>query len=103
MRRKYRTLTHRRPVKILIYQQKLSNLVQIFLRMLYILNSTGFPSSMKLGNATPVHRKGNRSEKGNYRPVGVLPNPSKVFERCIYKQIAHFFDKILFKHQCGFR
>ena len=27
----------------------------------------------------------------------------KVFERCIYNQIAQFFDKILSKHQCGFR
>ena len=26
-----------------------------------------------------------------------------VFERCIYNQIAQFFDKILSKHQCGFR
>ena len=58
---------------------------------------------MKLANVTPVHKKGNRSEKDNYRPVSILPNLSKVFERCIYNQIAQFFDKILSKHQCGFR
>ena len=55
-----------------------------------------------LANVTPVHKKGNRSEKDNYRPVSILPNLSKVFERCIYNQIAQFFDKILSKHQCGF-
>ena len=58
---------------------------------------------MKLANATPVHKKGNRSEKGNYRPISILPNLLKVFERYIYNEIAQFFDKILFKHQCGFR
>ena len=58
---------------------------------------------MKLANVTPVHKKGNRSEKDNYRPVSILPNLSKVFERCVYNQIAKFFDKILPKHQCGFR
>ena len=58
---------------------------------------------MKLANVTPVHKKGNRSEKDNYRPVSILPNLSKVFERCIYNQIARFFDKILSKHQCCFR
>ena len=58
---------------------------------------------MKLANVTPVHKKGNRSEKDNYRPVSVLPYLSKVFEGCIYNQIAQFFDKIFSKHQCGFR
>ena len=62
-----------------------------------------FPPSIKLANVTPVHKKGHRSEKDNYQPVSILPNLSKVFERCIYNQIAQFFDKILSKHQCGFR
>ena len=62
-----------------------------------------FPPSMKLANARPVHKKGNRSEEDNYRPVSILPNLSKIFERCIYNQIAQFFEKILSKFQCGFR
>ena len=62
-----------------------------------------FPSGMKLANVTPVHKKGSRYDKGNYRPVSILPNLSKVFERCLHKQISHFFDTILSKYQCGFR
>ena len=58
---------------------------------------------MKLANVTPVYKKGNRSEKGNYRPVSILPNISKVFERCIYKQMSQFFEGIISKYQCGFR
>ena len=59
---------------------------------------------MKLWNEKPIHEKGNRSEKDNYWPVSILPNLSKVFERCsIYDQIAQFLDKILSKHQCSFR
>ena len=58
---------------------------------------------MKLANVTTVYKKGNRSEKHNYRPVSLLPNLSKVFERCIYNKIAQIFNKILSKHQCGFR
>ena len=67
------------------------------------LETSVFPSSMKLANVTPVHKKGNRSEKDNYRPVNILPNLSKVFERYIYNQIAQIFNKILSKHQCGFK
>ena len=62
-----------------------------------------FPCTMKLANVTPVYKKGNRSEKGNYRPVSILPNISKVFERCIYKQISQFFEGMISKYQCGFR
>ena len=42
-----------------------------------------FAPSMKLANVTPVHKKGNGSEKYNYRSVSKLPNLSKVFERSI--------------------
>ena len=59
-----------------------------------------FPSSMKL---TPVHKKGSRYDKGNYRPVSILPNLSKAFERCLHKEISDIFDTILSKYQCGFR
>ena len=58
---------------------------------------------MKLANVTPVHKKGSRYDKGNYWPVSILPNLSKVFERCLRKQISDFFDTILSKYQCGFR
>ena len=48
------------------------------------LETSVFPPSMKLANVTPVHRKGNRSEKDNYRPVSILPDLPKVFERCFF-------------------
>ena len=45
------------------------------------LEINNFPTSMKLANVTSVHKKGSQSEKGNYRPVSILPNLSKVFEK----------------------
>ena len=59
-----------------------------------------FPHSMKLANITPVFKKNDRTDKSNYRPVSILPNLSKVFERCIYKQLSTYFDAILSKQQC---
>ena len=58
---------------------------------------------MKLANVIPVYKKDNRSEKGNYRPISILPNISEVFERCVYKQMSQFFDGIMSKFQCAFR
>ena len=37
-----------------------------------------FPCTTKLTNVTPVYKKGNRPEEGNYRPVSILPNISSL-------------------------
>ena len=50
-----------------------------------------------------MFRKGHRNSETNYRPVSILPNLSEIYERCLYKQLSTFFDKILSKYQCGFR
>ena len=58
---------------------------------------------MKNASLTPAFKKGNRNSKDNYRPVSILPNVYKIFERCIFCQIADFMDQFLSKYQCGFR
>ena len=75
--------------------------VDIFAEVLYNV----FNRSLEVGEfpVAPVLKKGSRYDKGNYRPVSILPNLSKVFERCLHKQISDFFDTILSKYQCGFR
>ena len=62
-----------------------------------------FPCTLKLANVTPVYKEGNRSEKGNYQSFSILSNISKVFERCVYKQMSQFFEGILSKYQCSLR
>ena len=61
-----------------------------------------FPSDLKLA-VTPVYKKKSKNSKGNYRPVSILSNISKIYERCIYDQIQLFFDSLLSKYKCGFR
>ena len=39
----------------------------------------------------------------NYRPVNILSNVSKVYERCLYNQIHDFFENKFTRYQCGFR
>ena len=50
-----------------------------------------------------VYKKKSKLSKDNCRPVSILSNISKVYERCIYDQIHSYFDKILSSKQCGFR
>ena len=54
-----------------------------------------FPSSLKLADVTPVHKKGRKDMKENFRPVSILPTLSKIFEKCI-------FNNIFSNQQCSF-
>ena len=61
-----------------------------------------FPSDLKLADVTPFYKKKSKNSKDNFRPVSILPNIFKIYERCIYDQIQLFFDSLLSKYQCGF-
>ena len=43
-----------------------------------------FPSDLKIADVTPAYKKKSRYSKDNYRPVSILSNISKIYERCIY-------------------
>ena len=43
-----------------------------------------FPSMWKEANVTPVFKKNDKQNKSNYRPISLLPNIGKVFERVIF-------------------
>ena len=65
--------------------------------------SSSFPSCLKMADVTPLHKKGEKDLKRNYRPVSIFPVFSKVFERSMFAQMSSFFDNFLSKQQCGFR
>ena len=62
-----------------------------------------FLSVLKLADVKPVHKKKSKLEKTNCQPVSLLPSISKVFERCMNKQISEYFETVFSKFQCGFR
>ena len=48
--------------------------------------------------------KKSKFSKENYRPISILPNISKVYERCLYDQISKkIFEDVFSKYQCDFR
>ena len=42
------------------------------------LSSSQYPNGLKYADVTPVFKKGDKSDKSNYRPISILPNLSKV-------------------------
>ena len=62
-----------------------------------------FPDSLKQADIKPVYKKDSRNEKENYRSLSILPNLSKIYERCMYTQMKKYFGPILSKYWFGFR
>ena len=68
-----------------------------------VIDNCIFSDHLKTANVTPIFKKDSRTDKKNYRPVSILPNLSKIYERLIYNQLSKFFECNLSKLQCGFR
>ena len=49
--------------------------------------SCNFMPALKLVDITSVHKKKSWLKKFNYRPISLLPNISKIFERGMSRQI----------------
>ena len=62
-------------------------------------------SQSKSMHISPVHKGGDPSEISNYRPISILSNLDKAFERLIFKYVYNHFleNNILTSFQSGLR
>ena len=65
--------------------------------------SSTFPNKLKLAEVIPVYKKGDPRNRKNYRPISLLSNVSKIFERILFNQISEFIEPFLSKLLTGFR
>ena len=64
-----------------------------------------FPERLKTAEVIPVHKKDSRLAYDNYRPISLLSNLDKIFEKMIYPRVYNFLhaNNIIFSKQFGFR
>ena len=64
-----------------------------------------FPDCMKDAYIVPIHKKESKLEPGNYRPISLLSNLSKIFEKLLHSRLYSFLEKhqCLYQNQFGFR
>ena len=69
------------------------------------LNKGNFPDSLKIAKVIPIHKKGDKLNMNNYRPISLLPVMSKVFEKVINTQLNQRLEgmNIVDNDQYGFR
>ena len=64
-----------------------------------------FPKLMKLANVCPIFKKSDKNKCENYRPISLLSNLSKIFERVMHTRLYDFLDdsNVFYELQFGFR
>ena len=68
--------------------------------------STGiFPTILKTVKVIPIHKKDSRLEVSDYRPISLLSNIDKSFEKLMHSRLIEFLEErqILYYKQFGFR
>ena len=62
-----------------------------------------FPDVLKVADVAALHKRDDRMNKTNYRPISLLPTISKIFERLIHIQFYGFIALKLSALLWGFR
>ena len=68
------------------------------------LKEATFPDTFKVARVTPIFKGGDSTKCSNYRPVSIIPNPSKIPETVIYNRLEQFAreNNLIHENQFGF-
>ena len=66
-------------------------------------SNSQFPDKLKIADVVPVFKNKDATVVNNYRPVSVLPAPSKISERLLQDQLTDFISDNLSPYLCGYR
>ena len=62
-----------------------------------------YPDRLKIAQVIPVYKKGPKDECSNYRPISLLSNMNKLFERILYSRLSVILTNSSYCNQYGFR
>ena len=63
------------------------------------------PDKLKTSQVIPILKKGSKLLTSNYRPISLLSNINKIFEKLMFSRLIYFLDsfKCIYERQFGFR
>ena len=64
-----------------------------------------YPDQLKIAKVIPVFKKGDKLLVSNYRPISLLSNMNKIFEKLVYSRLYSFLEihDCIYELQFGFR
>ena len=105
------SLKDKKAIRKYDYETKFIKLAKIsiaeFLSKLFNLCLTRgvFPEALKIAEVVPIYKKGNVCEPTNYRPISLLSQFSKIFEKILFYRVIEYLKKFKLSstRQYGFR
>ena len=69
------------------------------------IRTSTFPDSQTIAHVRPLHKKGDKAELNNYRPISILTATSKIIEKVLSFQLRYFLEsnEMFCGSQFGFR
>ena len=65
--------------------------------LLHLVNSCvtrcDMPAAWKLADVTPLHKKGDRCDPSNYRPISIIPAVAKLCEEVVCSQLMTYLER----------
>ena len=52
-------------------------------------NQGVFPNILKIANVIHIHKKGDKLDCNNYRPISILSNINKIFEKYMHIRLVY--------------
>lgn len=68
-----------------------------------ILQTTQIPEQWTKSEIILLHKKGDKSNINNYRPISLIPNMYKLFSKLIQRRIKNVLEQYQTEEQAGFR
>lgn len=81
------------------------DLIAPLVHIINLIFNTGIvPEQFKTSIITPIFKTGDKSNIGNYRPISLINNFSKIFEKCLKTRLIKFLylNDFISKNQYGF-
>ena len=91
------------PTKVLhLLQDQISNHLTTICNL---FSTIVFPAILKTVKIIPIHKNNSKLEMSNYRPISLLSNIDKIFEKLMHSRLIEFLEEkqILHYRQFGFR
>ena len=93
-------------ISMFILKESISEMVEPFTFIINKSLTEGIvPDKWKVAKVIPIHKKGDKLDFNNYRPISLLPCASKVMERVVQRQLLNYLKShsLLSSNQSGFR
>ena len=80
------------PTKVLhLIQDQISNHLATICNLSF--STVVFPTILKTAKVVPIHKKNSKLEVSNYRPISLLSNIDKIFEKLMHSSLTEFLEE----------